>query len=110
MASSAINGANHANVFQSGDYTSCGYPVLASSIIADKSYKNKNGGTVVNGGDTVIYTITVTNIGNLNAAGVYMYDYIPPSTIYLPGTTKLNNIAVADVGGVMHLQFLVANW
>jgi uncharacterized repeat protein (TIGR01451 family) len=101
MASSAINGANHANVFQSGDYTSWGYPVLASSIIADKSYKNKNGGTVVNGGDTVIYTITVTNIGNLNAAGVYMYDYIPPSTIYLPGTTKLNNIAVADVGGVM---------
>ena len=42
--------------------------------------------TVV-GGDIVEYTITVTNIGNINAAGVYMYDYIPPSTTYLPGTT-----------------------
>jgi uncharacterized repeat protein (TIGR01451 family) len=101
MASARINGTNNANVFQSGDYTSCGYPVLASSIIADKSYKNKDGGTVVNGGDTVVYTITVTNIGNLNAAGVYMYDYIPPSTVYLAGTTRLNNIPVADVGGVM---------
>jgi hypothetical protein len=30
-----------------------------------------------------------------------MYDYIPPSTIYLPGTTKLNNIGIPDVGGVM---------
>jgi uncharacterized repeat protein (TIGR01451 family) len=101
MASGKINGTNQANVFTSGDYTSCGFPVLASSVIADKSYRNKNGGTVVNGGDTVIYTITVTNIGNLNAAGVYMYDYIPPSTVYVPGTTRLNNIPVADVGGVM---------
>ena len=100
MASTQIN-ATTTGVYQSGDYTSCGFPVLASSIIADKSYKNKNGSAVVNGGDTVIYTIKVTNLGNLNAAGVYMYDYIPPSTIYLPGTTKLNNIGIPDVGGVM---------
>jgi uncharacterized repeat protein (TIGR01451 family) len=100
MAATKINASND-DVFVSGDYTSCGFPVLASSIIADKSYKNKNGSTTVNGGDTVIYTISVENIGNINAAGVYMYDYIPPSTIYLPGTTKLNNIPVADVGGVM---------
>lgn len=100
MAATKINSSN-SGVFVSGDYTSCGFPVLASSIIADKSYKNKNGSTVVNGGDTVIYTIKVSNIGNINAAGVYMYDYIPPSTIYLAGTTKLNGFAVPDVGGVM---------
>lgn len=100
MAATKINSST-SGVFISGDYTSCGFPVLASSIIADKSYKNKNGSTTVNGGDTVIYTITVENIGNINAAGVYMYDYIPPSTVYLPGTTRLNNISIADVGGVM---------
>jgi uncharacterized repeat protein (TIGR01451 family) len=100
MAATQINSSS-SGVFVSGDYTSCGFPVLASSIIADKSYKNKNGSTTVNGGDTVIYTITVENIGNINAAGVYMYDYIPPSTVYLPGTTRLNNIPVADVSGVM---------
>lgn len=100
MAATAINSST-SGVFVSGDYTSCGFPVLASSIIADKSYKNKNGSTTVNGGDTVIYTISVENIGNINAAGVYMYDYIPPSTVYLPGTTQLNGIGVPDVSGVM---------
>jgi uncharacterized repeat protein (TIGR01451 family) len=100
MAATAIN-SSQSGVYVSGDMTSCGFPVLASSIIADKSYKNKNGSTTVNGGDTVIYTISVENIGNINAAGVYMYDYIPPSTVYLAGTTKLNGINVADVGGVM---------
>jgi uncharacterized repeat protein (TIGR01451 family) len=93
--------ATTTNVYHAGDFTSCGFPVLASSIIADKTYHNINGSPTVNGGDTVEYVITVTNIGNINAAGVYMYDYIPPSTVYLPGTTRLNNIPVADVGGVM---------
>jgi uncharacterized repeat protein (TIGR01451 family) len=89
-------------VYRSGDYTACGFPVLASSIIANKSYQNINGSSTVNGGDTVIYTITVTNFGNINAAGVYMYDYIPPSTTYRPGTTEMNGIPVADAsGGVM---------
>lgn len=101
MAATKINTSSQSGVFVSGDYTSCGFPVLASSIIADKSYKNKNGSTTVNGGDTVIYTITVENIGNINAAGVYMYDYIPPSTVYLPNTTYLNGISVPDVSGVM---------
>jgi uncharacterized repeat protein (TIGR01451 family) len=92
---------NSNNVYHSGDFTTCGFPVLASSIIADKTYRNINGSPVVAGGDTVEYVITVTNIGNINAAGVYMYDYIPPSTVYLPGTTRMNGIPVADVGGVM---------
>lgn len=89
------------NIWTSGDYTACGFPVLASNIIADKSYKNINGSTTVNGGDTVVYTITVENIGNINAAGVYMYDYIPPSTVYIPGTTKMNGTSIPDAGGVM---------
>jgi uncharacterized repeat protein (TIGR01451 family) len=100
MATTKIN-PNSNNVFMSGDYTACGFPVLASSIIADKTYKNINGSTTVNGGDTVVYTITVTNIGNINAAGVYMYDYIPPSTQYVPNSTKLNGTPVADAGATM---------
>ncbi|OQP46609.1 T9SS type A sorting domain-containing protein [Niastella populi] len=101
MQATKVN-ASTTNVYHAGDYSSCGFPVLASSIIADKTYHNINGSPTVNGGDTVEYVITVTNIGNINAAGVYMYDYIPPSTTYLPGTTRLNNIPVADAaGGVM---------
>lgn len=101
MEATRINASNSNDVYMSGDYTACGFPVLASSIIADKTYRNINGSSTVVGGDTVEYIITVTNIGNINAAGVYMYDYIPPSTVYLPGTTKMNGTPVADVGGTM---------
>ncbi|AEW03130.1 hypothetical protein A4D02_03780 [Niastella koreensis] len=100
MQAAKIN-ASQTNVFTSGDYSSCGFPALASSIIADKTYTDIDGDGIINGGDTVEYKITVTNIGNINAAGVYMYDYIPPSTTYIAGTTKLNGVSVADVAGVM---------
>lgn len=85
----------------SGDFTSCGFPVLSSAILADKTARNYNGSPTVVGGDTVIYTITVINIGNINAAGVKLYDYIPPSTSYLRNSTTLNGAPVADVGGIM---------
>ncbi|OQP50952.1 hypothetical protein A4H97_03775 [Niastella yeongjuensis] len=89
-------------VYMSGDYTTCAFPVLNSSIIAKKTYTDIDGDGHINGGDTVEYKITVTNIGNINAAGVYMYDYIPPSTTYIKNTTKMNGIAVPDAsGGVM---------
>jgi uncharacterized repeat protein (TIGR01451 family) len=101
MAAVKINSSN-TNVYTSGDYSACGFPVLASSIIANKTYKNIDGTSTVVGGDTVEYTITVTNLGNINAAGVYMYDYIPPGTTYITGTTKLNGTLVSDAsGGVM---------
>ena len=93
--------SSQTNVYNSGDFTTCGFPVLASSIIADKTYSDIDGDGVINGGDIIEYKITVTNIGNINAAGVYMYDYIPPSTTYIPGTTKMNGVAVADVSGKM---------
>ena len=89
------------NAFESGDYTSCGFPVLSSAIVADKTAKNYNDSPTVVGGDTVVYTIRVTNTGNINAAGVKLYDYIPPATTYLKKSSTLNGAAVADVGGVM---------
>jgi uncharacterized repeat protein (TIGR01451 family) len=100
MQTTKLNSSQN-NVYMSGDYTACGFPALASSIIADKTYSDIDGDGIINGGDTVEYKITVTNIGNINAAGVYMYDYIPPSTTYIAGTTKLNGVKVNDVGGVM---------
>ena len=101
MATTQINTAT-SGVYVASDFATCGFPVLTSSIIADKSYKNINGSTTVNGGDTIVYTIKVTNIGNINAAGVYMYDYIPPATIYRTHTTRVNGTLIADAsGGVM---------
>ena len=100
MVATRVNGAT-TNVYQSGDFTTCGFPVLSSNVIAKKTYNDIDGDGIINGGDTVEYVITVTNIGNINAAGVYMYDYIPPSTTYIANTTKLNGHNVADVSGIM---------
>src|SRR5581483_11236879 len=103
MATMALTQVNSgtSNVYYSGDYTSCSFPVLSSAIAASKTYKNINGSSTVVGGDTVQYIITVSNSGNINAAAVKLYDYIPASTHYLAGTTTLNGAAVADVSGVM---------
>jgi|RhiMetdeSRZDD1v2_1073273.scaffolds.fasta_scaffold19315_6 uncharacterized repeat protein (TIGR01451 family) len=89
------------NVYWAGDYTSCAFPVLSPSITADKTFENINGSSTVVGGDTVKYIITIKNSGNINAASVKLYDYIPSSTHYLAGSTTLNGSSVADVSGAM---------
>lgn len=101
MAGNSITGGNTNNVWTNGDYTSCAFPVLAPALIANKTYRNLNGRPYVLGGDTVEYVIEVTNTGNINAAGVKLYDAIPPSTNYIPNSTKLNGVPIPDAGGVM---------
>jgi uncharacterized repeat protein (TIGR01451 family) len=101
MGITAVSTPGDPKVYNSGDFTSCAYPVLASNIVASKTYKNKNGSPTVVGGDTVTYVITISNTGNFNAAGVKLYDYIPASTHYVPNSTTLNGSPKSDVGGVM---------
>lgn len=101
MSGSSIVTDSLNNVWNSGDYTSCGFPVLAPALIANKTYRNINGRPDVVGGDTVEYIIEVTNTGNLNAAGVKLYDGIPATTDYIPNSTTLNGVPVSDAGGVM---------
>lgn len=101
MGATSITGGSTSNVWTNGDYTSCAFPVLAPSLAANKTYTNVSNHAVVLGGDTVEYAIEVINSGNINAAGVKLYDSIPGSTTYIPGSTKLNGNTVADVGGEM---------
>lgn len=96
MAGTSITGGSTSNVWTTGDYTSCAFPVLAPALAANKTYRNINGNPIVIGGDTVEYRIEVVNTGNINAAGVKLHDAIPSSTLYIPGSTKLNGIPVAD--------------
>lgn len=100
MAATSITSGT-SNIYTSGDYTSCAFPVLASAITANKSYKDIRGNVGVIGGDTIEYTIAVTNTGNINAAGVKLYDYIPASTNYVSNSATLNGSPVADVSGAM---------
>lgn len=101
MVATSITGGSTSNVWTNGDYSSCAFPVLAPDLIANKTYSNINGNPFVVGGDTVEYRIEVSNNGNINAAGVKLYDGIPTATSYIPGSTKLNGVTVADVAGVM---------
>lgn len=100
MASASITSGT-SNVWTTGDYTSCGFPVLAPALVANKTFHNISGRPDVVGGDTVEYVIEVINTGNLNAAGVKLYDGIPLFTTYVPNSAKMNGNTVADVSGTM---------
>ncbi|RYY23951.1 MAG: DUF11 domain-containing protein [Chitinophagaceae bacterium] len=105
MQASSITGGNTNNVWTNGDYTSCAFPVLAPALTANKTYRNLNGLPFVVGGDTIEYRIEVSNTGNINAAGVRLYDGIPASTNYIPNSTRLNGTIIPDVSGLMPFSF-----
>ncbi len=56
-------------------------------------------GGAVSVGQTLTYTISVPNNGLANTTGTRLTDPIPTGTSYLPGTTFLNGVAVADAPG-----------
>src|SRR5262249_41179940 len=101
MNATSLTGGSTTNVWTTGDYTSCAFPVLAPLLSAKKTFKNINGKSFIVGGDTVEYRIEVLNSGNINAAGVKLYDGVPAGTTYVPNSSKLNGVAVADVTGQM---------
>jgi uncharacterized repeat protein (TIGR01451 family) len=49
----------------------------------------------------VTYTISIPNTGTAHSSGTTLADPIPAGTTYVPGSTTLNGVAVADVGGTM---------
>ena len=54
-------------------------------------------------GETLRYTITANNTGNVDAVNVVLRDAVPANTTYVAGSTTLNGAAVADVGGLSPL-------
>lgn len=54
-------------------------------------------------GDVITYVITGENTGNELAVGATVFDTVPGNTDYVVGSTTLNNVPVADVGGTTAL-------
>jgi uncharacterized repeat protein (TIGR01451 family) len=100
MISESLN-STASNVWKTGDYASCSFPILAPTLKATKTYTNLNGAGTVRSGDPIEYTIEVTNTGNLSAALVKLYDAIPANSIYIANSTTMNGVAVTDIGGAM---------
>ena len=61
-----------------------GAPVLES----EKTVVDDNGGTLLVG-ETVTYTVVVSNRGNVAATGVRIRDPIPTNAAYLSGTRRM---------------------
>ncbi|MEJ2109082.1 MAG: hypothetical protein P8Z37_04045 [Acidobacteriota bacterium] len=75
-------------------------PIFVVQKISTDLTGNRN---VLNTGDTLRYTITVKNTGNLTALDTVLRDAVPANTTYVPGSTVLNGVPVADVGGLSPL-------
>lgn len=74
----------------------------APRLEALKTAVDQNGGILLPG-DTILYTITVTNDGTEHAKNVVLQDAIPSSTTYVAGSTTLGGSAVADISGMSPL-------
>ncbi len=80
-----------------------GTPALAGAsptITATKSDQlvvDENGDGQVNAGDTLEYTIVITNTGDMDALDVEFSDIIDPDTTLVPGSVNVLPIAVDDM-------------
>ncbi|MBI3071047.1 MAG: DUF11 domain-containing protein [Deltaproteobacteria bacterium] len=59
--------------------------------------------TTAGEGETLYYTINVTNEGSQDATNVILQDSIPANTTYVANSTKVNGVAQGDVGGTSPL-------
>lgn len=99
----AVNGADDPAVIGDEDLTRDivgNLPLLNAqkrvAIVVDN-----NGNGIANAGDTLRYTLTVSNAGAVPATGVILTDTVPANTSYVAGSTTLNGGAVADSAGAV---------
>ncbi|MEO8394966.1 MAG: CSLREA domain-containing protein, partial [Chloroflexota bacterium] len=72
------------------------FTVVAPDVSVSKTATDVNGGVLVSG-DTLRYTITISNNGTADAQNVSLTDATPANTTYVPGTTTLNASPVTDL-------------
>ncbi|WP_308366193.1 MULTISPECIES: isopeptide-forming domain-containing fimbrial protein [unclassified Microbulbifer] len=75
-------------------------PLLIVQKTVEIAVDNLSAG-IVDPGDTLRYTITVTNMGGVDATDAVLTDQVPANTTYVAGTTVLNGMAVTDNAGGM---------
>lgn len=89
------------SIYFSGDYASCAFPVLTPLLKVTKTYSKIGNNSNPLVGDTLEYTITVTDTGNIAASGVKLYDSVPQNSTYFTNSTTVNGVAVADAANGM---------
>jgi uncharacterized repeat protein (TIGR01451 family) len=80
-----------------GDTYQPGVVTIATDLYAPKITATKTvDPAAANLGDTLTYTVTVTNSGQDGAAGSTFTDAIPAGTAFVPGSIRLNGAVVSD--------------
>jgi LPXTG-site transpeptidase (sortase) family protein len=73
------------------------YQVDAAPIIGIVKSASPASGSIVNTGDTITYTLVVSNTGNANTVSAYVNDVIPTNTTYVPNSTTVNGLPVTEI-------------
>jgi len=71
--------------------------VLTASKDGTLDDANNNG--AAEPGETITYTVTISNVTPVASTGTTFTDQIPEGTTYIPGTTTLNGTTVEDAPG-----------
>lgn len=74
------------------------YVIKTVEIAVDNRSAN-----IVDPGDTLRYTLTITNTGAIPATAVTLTDSVPANTLYVADSTRLNGTALGVDGGVSPL-------
>lgn len=69
---------------------------LISATKIDQLLVDTNGNAMADSGDTLRYTVTITNAGDLDALGVAFSDALDANTMLVPGSINTSPIAVDD--------------
>jgi uncharacterized repeat protein (TIGR01451 family) len=98
-----VNGTASPDV--SGDEDPTKVTIASSALFVVKKTSTDLTGdpNVLLAGETLLYTITVKNVGNASATNVTLRDLVPTNTKYVAGSTTLNGVAVPDSGGLSPL-------
>ncbi|GAB48513.1 DUF7507 domain-containing protein, partial [Mobilicoccus pelagius] len=92
-----VGTAPTAGVGSVADVGSCALPRSDLSVTTTTSAETSS----VTTGDRITYTVRVASIGRVASVRSRLLDTIPAHTRYVPRSTTLNGIAVADVDGAM---------
>jgi uncharacterized repeat protein (TIGR01451 family) len=91
----------YAVIARDGNNNTVGFRVRSAAVSVTKSFTvtDQYGGNRPMTGATIRYTIAVAAAGSGTAMNVVITDPVPPNTVYVPGTLRLNNAALTDSAG-----------
>ncbi|MDO7269239.1 isopeptide-forming domain-containing fimbrial protein [Shouchella clausii] len=79
------------------DLASAAYPEYKPVLETEKFINQEEKTNQVSAGETIEYTLKVTNTGNISSSQTFLKDQLPEGTEYVPGSTTLNGESITDV-------------